>query len=232
MPWIIPLATAAYSVYNSAHAASKAKKAENQLEDSLNNAPKYKPNSSILQYYDEALRKYNANPSDTREYKMASQGIKQGTVQGLNYLQDRRSGLAGVPTLIANQNNSLLKAAVNSENRKAQEFGVLGNAANMKAGQEAKAFQQNELYPFEAKYNLLSAKAAGNRAAQRQETSNVFNNLGAAASLYDGGDMNWGTGRNQWGQQTRTVAGQSFTKPKYNRINNQWMNNMSNFRGW
>lgn len=232
MPWLIPLATAAYSVYSSSRSSSKAKKAENQLEDSLKNTPKYRPNQSILNYYDEALRKYNTNPSDTREYKMASQGIKQGTVQGLKALQDRRSGLAGTPTLIANQNNSLLKAAVNAEQRKEQDLQRVGQAAGMKAGEEGKAFQQNEVYPFEAKYNLLSMKAAGNRAAQRQETSNVFNNLGAAASLYDGGDLDWGTGRNQWGQQTRTVMGKSFTKPQYNRTNNQWMNNMSNFRGW
>lgn len=185
MPWLIPLATAAYSIYSSASAASKAKKAERSLEDSLKNTPQYKPNQSILNYYQTALNKYNTNPSDTREYKLASQDIKQGTVQGLKALQDRRSGLAGVPTLIGNQNNSLLNAAVRAEQEKARQFGVLGQATGMKAGEDKAAFQQNEMYPFEAMYNLTSMKAAGERAAQRQHTANAYNNLSSAASLYE-----------------------------------------------
>jgi len=183
LPWIIPLATAAYSIYSSASSASKAKKAEKGLEESLKNTPQYKPNQSILDYYQTALNKYNVNPSDTREYKLAQQGIKQGTVQGLRYLQDRRSGLAGVPSLIAGQNNALLKAAVTAEQRKDMELSRVGQAASMKAGEQSKAFQQNEMYPFEAKYNLLATKAAGERANQRQAISNLYNNASAAISL-------------------------------------------------
>jgi hypothetical protein len=187
MPWIIPLAATAYSVYNSESSKSKAKKSERALEESLKNTPQYRPNQSILSYYNQALAKYNTNPSDTREYKLAKQDIKQNTVQGLSALRDRRSGLAGTPTLIANENQSLLRAAVNSEREKAREFDVLGRATGMKSGEEGKAFQQNEVYPFEAKYNLLGMKAAGQRADQRQSMSNAYNNLSAAASLYDGG---------------------------------------------
>ncbi|MES2382407.1 MAG: hypothetical protein V4538_15275 [Bacteroidota bacterium] len=200
MPWIIPLATAGYSIYNSAHNANKAKKSENALEDSLNNTPKYKPNQSILDYYDKALNKYNTNPTDTMEYKATSQGIKQGTVSGLRALQDRRSGLAGIPTLMANQNNSLLKAAVTAEQRKAQQLGVLGEATRLKAGEQGKEFQQNEIYPFEAKYNLLSLKAAGERAIQRQSTQNAYNNAWAAGSIFQD---NWDNGKNIWGTKNR-----------------------------
>jgi len=184
MPFpIIPLIAAAASLYSTARSASRAKKAESGLEESLKNTPQYKPNQSILNYYDEALRKYNVNPSDTREYKLAQQGIKQGTVQGLRYLQDRRSGLAGVPSLIAGQNNSLLKAAVTAEQRKDMELNRVGQAASMKAGEQSKAFQQNEMYPFEAKYNLLAMKASGERANQRQAMSNLYSNASAAVAL-------------------------------------------------
>lgn len=208
MPWIIPLVTAAYSIYSSASSASKAKKAEKGLEESLDRTPKYKPNQSILNYYDEALRKYNVNPSDTREYKLAQQGIKQGTVQGLRYLQDRRSGLAGVPSLISGQNNALLRAAVNAEQRKDMELNRVGQAASMKAGEESKAFQQNEMYPFEAKYNLLAMKAAGSRADQRQHTQNAFNNLSSLGSLYQPnyGKMEMKQGlRTKYGSNWRSV---------------------------
>lgn len=183
MPWIIPLVTAAYSIYSSASSASKARKAERGLEESLKNTPQYKPNQSILNYYDEALRKYNVNPSDTREYKLAKQDIGQGAVQGLSYLQDRRSGLAGIPSLIANKNNFLLKAAVDAERRKVQEFSTVGQAAQMKANEQGKAFQQNEMYPFEAKYNLLAMKAAGARADQRTSMENTFNSLSSFSSV-------------------------------------------------
>ena len=205
MPWIIPLAATAYSVYSSESAKSKAKKNERALEESLKSTPKYRENKSILSYYDEALRKYNVNPSDTREYKLAKQDIKQNTVQGLRALQDRRSGLAGTPTLIANENQSLLKAAVNAEREKARDFSVLGSATGMKAGEENKAFQQNEMYPFEARYNLLGMKAAGQRADQRQSMSNAYNNLSAAASLYDGG----GVGNNN------LTGGNTYTQNKF-----------------
>ena len=36
MPWLIPLASAAYSIYSSANSASKAKKAERGLEEAVN----------------------------------------------------------------------------------------------------------------------------------------------------------------------------------------------------
>lgn len=226
MPWLIPVATAAYSIYSSARSASKAKKAEQGLEDSLKNTPKYRPNQSILNYYDEALRRYNTNPSDTREYKVASQNIKQGTVQGLKFLQDRRSGVAGVPTLIANQNNSLLKAVVNAENRKAQEFGVVGQAAGMKSGEEGKAFQQNEVYPFEAKYNLMSMKAAGHRADQRQATQNAYQNASAAASILAGGDGMGGEGDGQ-GFNWNSIFGNKGqrSQARWERGGKQWWQN-------
>ena len=204
MPWILPLVTAGVSIYQAANSASKAKKAERSLEDSLKNTPQYKPNQSILNYYQQALNKYNTNPSDTREYKLASQDIKQGTVQGLKALQDRRSGLAGVPTLIGNQNNSLLNAAVRAEQEKARQFGVLGQATGMKAGEDKAAFQQNEMYPFESRYNLMSMNAAGNRESQRNSTQNAYSNLSTATSIFQN---NVDNGNNMFGGKKRSGGG-------------------------
>lgn len=232
---VIPLITTALSLLSSANAAAKAKKAEKKLEEDLKGSPKYKPNQSILNYYRQALDKFNTAPTDTAQYKSDKQNIKQGTTQALSSLNKLRTG--DVANIVQGQNNSLLKAAVNAENRKAQEFNVLGQAAQMKAGQDAKAFQQNELYPFEAKYNLESMKAAGYRATQRQSIQNAYNNAsGLWATSKKDEDSNssdsWGTGTNIWGQPTRKVAGQTFTKPQYNRLNNAWMSNRSNMVGW
>jgi len=229
---IIPLITTGISLLSSANQKAQAKKAEKQAEESLNNAPKYSPNQSILNYYQQALQKYNTSPTDTSQYKMDNQNIKQSTVQALSSLNKLRSGDIG--GIIQGQNNSLLKAAVNAENRKAQEFGVLGNATNMKAGQEAKAFQQNEVYPFEGKYNLLTMKAAGNRAASRQSLQNAYNNASAAVGELSGGSNgnSWGTGTNIWGQQTRNIMGKTFTKPQYNKVNKAWSANRSNYAAY
>ena len=219
MPWILPIVTAAYSIYSSASSASKAKKAERGLEESLKSTPQYKPNQSILDYYQTALNRYNVNPSDTREYKLATQDIKQGTVQALRQLQDRRSGLAGIPSVVASQNKSLLRAAANAENRKAQEFGVLGQAAGMKAGEQRAAFQQNEMYPFEARYNLLAMKAAGARADQRTAMQNTFNNLNASASLVDGGNGNGFSNESKWGDRYGKQGGGAYNWAKANNMN-------------
>lgn len=215
MPWIIPLLTTGYSIYQSASSASKAKKAENALEESLKNTPQYKPNQSILDYYQTALNKYNTNPTDTREYKATQQGIKQGTVQGLKYLQDRRSGMAGVPSLIAGQNNALLNAAVKSEQRKDAELSRVGQAAGMKAAEEGKAFQQNKIYPFEGRYNLLAMKAAGERANQRVASQNAYNNLSAAGSLVP--DLP--TQAEKFAMRYKDQAGEAYNWAKVNNMN-------------
>lgn len=227
---IIPLITTALSLISSGSKAAKAKKAEKDAEKLLGEAPKYRPNQSILSYYDQALTKYNTAPTDTAEYKRDSQAIKQGTVQGLSSLNKLRSG--NVASIIQGQNNALLNAAVKAESRKIREFDVLGNATRIKAGEEGKAFQQNEIMPFEGKYNLLTTKAAGYRAAQRQDTQNAYNNASAAFSEIAAGDNrdSWGTGKNVWGQPTRTVMGKSFTKPQYTKLNNTWGSYRSNYR--
>lgn len=234
MPFpIIPLITAAFSLGSSAVKKRKAQQAEKKAEETLASSPRYKPNQSILDYYKKALNKFETAPTDTAQYKSDRQNIKQGTTQALSSLNKLRTG--DVANIVQGQSNSLFKAAVNAENRKEREFGILGQAANMKAGQEAKAFQQNELYPFEAKYNLETMKAAGLRSDQRQSTQNFYNNALAAAEILAGGDKDdddkWGTGTNWLGQQTRSLMGQSFTRGKYNKLNNAWGSNRGNMVG-
>jgi len=198
MPWLVPLVTTAYSVYSSANAASKAKKAERQLEGMQ--PPTYRPNQSILNYYDEALRRYNVAPTETAQYKVDKQNIEQGVIQGLKAAQDRRGAMATIPSLMLGRNRSLLQSAVNAENRKARDFSVLGQATGMKAGEGMKEFQYNQLAPFEKNYNLLAMKAAGERANQRLASQNTYNNAYALSSIFQD---NWDQGYNIFGTQKR-----------------------------
>ncbi len=178
---VIGLATAAIGGIQAIAGAAARKKQEKALEGMKN--PTYTPNQSILDYYDKALAKYNTSPTDTAAYKQQRQDIEQGTVQGVNQLQDRRSALAGVGNLIQNQNNSLLKASVAGEQQKAQQFATLGNATNMKAGEGAKQFQYNKLAPFEKDYNLLAAKAGASSQRENAGLQNIYQGLTSYAAL-------------------------------------------------
>lgn len=171
------------SFYTGMHAKDKAEDAEHNLKAMALNAPKYKANQSILDFYQSSLQKYNTNPTDSAQYKLANQQIKQGTVQGLNALRDRRLG-GGVSSLINNQNNALLKAAANGESRKSGELSVLGHAAGMKAQEEGKAFNYNQIRPYEAQYNLEAMRAAGSNQVLNKSIENGFDSANAIQAYY------------------------------------------------
>lgn len=229
MPWLIGLASTGYQIYQAEHAKSQAKKERQQaeesergLEDSLNNIPKYRPNRSILNYYDEALRKYNVAPTSTSEYKAEQQFINRNAGSALRNLQDRRSALAGVPSVMSVQNNALINAAVKAEQRKEQQLNRVGQAAQMKASEEGKAFQQNEMYPFESKYNLLAMKAAGSRANQRINTQNAYNlfsSLGALASSQDNDEFGEAINKFRFGKRYGSNAAGAYNWAKSNNMN-------------
>ena|SRR3990167_11439829 len=144
----------------------RARRAEKDLERMV---ASYKPNASILDYYNKALQRYNTNPYTSQFYNQAQNQIKGGTAQGIANLQDRRSVLAGLPSLIQNQNDSLLKAGAAAEGQQAQALGQLGQATGMKA--------QEDFKPFEMKYNLLSAKAGGGAQTMNAGLGNIFGGL-------------------------------------------------------
>lgn len=197
MAFIAPLIGVASSIYSTAHAASQRKKAERELEKMK--TPEYTANPSILDYYQKALQKYNTNPTDTAQYKLNQQNIKQGTTQAIAAGQDRRLGGAIVPAIIQGQNNSLLKAAAMGEQQKNADLSRLGQAAGMRSGEEAKAFQMNKVYPFEKQYNLIAQKAAGQAQVQNQSMTNLYNNIGALASMIPE-NLNKETFKDQYGK--------------------------------
>jgi len=211
------------SIYQAAHSAKLRRNAEKRLENMANNAPTYKPNQSILNYYDEALRRYNTPATESAEYKANKQNIQQGTQQGLAASRDRRLGGALIPALIQNQNNSLLKASALGEQRKAGEFATLGSATNMRAADQNKEWAQNNLYPFEAQYNLLAMKAAGQAQVQNQSMQNASNGLMSLGTMAGSGAFS-GSGKN--------VGGYNFTNREYNRLNSAWSKNRANYAAY
>lgn len=176
----------------------KARKAQNQLENMQ--LPTYSTNKGIKDYYSEALRRYNVSPSNSQQYQYAMQNANRATATGLNALQGRRGAVSGISRLVALQNDAGLKAGAMIEQQKNQQFGQLGNASQMLAGEERMAFQQNKVAPFEKNYNLLALKASGANQVQNAGLQNIFGGfqsaamIGADSAMNNFGGSNAGTG--------------------------------------
>lgn len=171
----ISLAQTGAGLLQSVIGGIQAGRAQRQLSNLQ--SPKYTPNKSILDFYGEALNRYNVDPTQSAMYKRQVGDINRSVATATQGLQDRRSGTAGVSSLLRYMGDAKLKANVAAENERDQRFGVLGSAAGMKASEEGKAFQINEMMPFERKYNLLAAKAAGGNQVANAGLSNVFGGL-------------------------------------------------------
>jgi hypothetical protein len=142
--------------------------------------PTYGGSSSIMDYYNKALQRYNTNPYQSNQYQYATQGADRATAAGINALQTRGSAVGGISRLTALNNEAKLKAGVNAENEQSQRFGQLGQASGMKTEDELRQFQQNKIAPYEKKYNLLSMKAGAANATANAGISNIFGGLQSA----------------------------------------------------
>lgn len=165
------------------------KRATQQLEKLVNN---YKTNDSILDYYSKALQRYNVNPYTSALYRQQQDQIRGGTAQAINSLQDRRSVMGGLSSVVQGQNDGLLRAAAAAEGQQAQALNELGQATGMKAGEDR--------YKFENKANLLAMKASGGSNIMNAGFSNIFGGLQGAgmAGMYNN-EYGGGTGRNSGG---------------------------------
>lgn len=155
------------------------RKAERNLENAQ--SPTYTPNQSINDYYKTALNRYNVNPYSSALYKMQTNNIGKGVATGISSLADRRGGLAGISNIIQGQDDALLKAGVTAEEERNKRFSQLGTATTIKAGEDRKAFDINELQPFERKYNLLAQKASAANATKAAGLNNIFSGISTIA---------------------------------------------------
>lgn len=162
-------------------AFSGVKKANRRLEKFVNS---YKPNASILDYYNKALNNYSANPYTSQSYQNQTNRIGRNLATGISASQDRRGGLANISALVQGSNDAEARAASQAEAAQRQNLGVLGGATRMKA--------QEDFKPFEMKYNLLAAKAGAAATQKRQGLQNMFGGFSnaAASGLKIGGNGN------------------------------------------
>lgn len=178
----IPLIQAGIGGLQSLFSAGKARKTQKQLEGLQ--SPTYAPNQSIMDFYNNALSRYQTSPTDSALYKRQSRNIFRNTASGLNRLQDTRGAIGGTSSLIRAQNDAMLDAEAAAEQQQNQRFGQLGEAAGMKAGEEQTAFNVNKMGPFERKYNLLAAKAGAANQGVNAGITNMFGGLSNLSNYF------------------------------------------------
>jgi hypothetical protein len=152
----------------------KAKKAQKQMGAMIDS---YKPNESIMDYYSKALNRYNSNPYQSTEYQKNMQNAGRTTATGIGGLQDRRSAIGGISRLAGLQNDASINAGAQAESEQGQRLAQLGQATAMKVPEDK--------YKFEAKYNLLSAKAGAANKTANAGISNIFGGLGGIVDTYN-----------------------------------------------
>lgn len=175
---LLPIIGAGIGVVQSIFGHSKAKKAEKKLERL--ETPMYGGSSSIMDYYNKALQRFNTNPYQSQQYQYATQAADRSQAAGINALQSRGSAVGGISRLSALRNDAGLKAGAMAEGQQDQRFNQLGNAAEMKTADELRQFQQNKIAPYEKTYNLLSMKAGAGNEMMNSGMSNIFGGLSAA----------------------------------------------------
>jgi len=171
-PFIPAALGAATSGISSLVAAGKRNKAERDLE---NFAKTDKVSSSILDYYNKAYNQYSPNAYQSAEYNAQMRNVLGSQAAGINALQNRRSALAGIPSITQASNVASQRAAAGAEAAQRSNLGILGQAAGAKAREEQRLFGNI--------FNLKAQKAAARAATQRQYTQSMFDSLGDAASL-------------------------------------------------
>jgi hypothetical protein len=141
------------------------KRAQRSLEEQARNSPLYKPDKSIDTYYQEAMNRYKENPYQSQQYQVGQQNIQRATAQGIGALQDRRSAIGGISRLEANQMNAMRNLGAQSEASRAQRFGAVGSATQLKSADYQRQFDINQMTPYNRQLQLeqMKAQAAGER---------------------------------------------------------------------
>lgn len=165
--------------------AKKRKKAERELESEVN---KMKVPESIMDYYNKAYNKYSPNAYQSAEYNQQMRNVLANQASGIGALQNRRSALAGIPSIVQGTNVAAGRAAAGAEATQRANLAQLGGAASSKAQQENLIRQ--------AKLNIKAQKASALAGTQNIQRQGAFNALGNAAKLamYAGGGEGGGDG--------------------------------------
>jgi hypothetical protein len=151
------LVTAGTGLARAIGSGKNARQAE--LEKYAKQSPLYTPSKSINDYYQQALNRYQENPYQSQQYQVGAMNAQKAAAQGIGALQDRRSAIGGIGRIAAGQNAAMQNLGAQAEAQRNARFGQLGGASQMQAGEEAKAFDINQMTPYNRQLQLKQYKA-------------------------------------------------------------------------
>jgi hypothetical protein len=132
-----------------------------------------------MDVYNKALARYNPNAYQSAFYNQQKQNVLGQQAAGISALQDRRSALAGIPSITQASNRALQSAGVAAEQQQAQQLGQLSSAAGSVAA------QKNRI--ADLKLGILGRKAAAAAQQQNQLTQGAINTGIKGLSFLTGG---------------------------------------------
>lgn len=141
------------------------KKRERELNEFAKQSPLYTPNKSINDYYQQALNRYAENPYQSQQYQVGARNIQRATAQGLSALQDRRGGIGGASRLAEAQMTGMQNLGAGAEAQRNTRFNQYGQAAQAKTAEDYRAFDINQMTPYNRQLQLkqMAAQAANSR---------------------------------------------------------------------
>lgn len=172
------------------------KKRENELNDFAKRSPLYTPNKSIQDYYQQALNRYSENPYQSQQYQIGAKNIQRATAQGLGAMQDRRGGIGGASRLAEAQMSGMQNLGANAEAQRNARFGQFGQASQAKAGEDYRAFDINQMTPYNRQLQLkqMAAQAANSRfnagLSMAGQGLSSLTQVGIADKAYSGDNTN------------------------------------------
>lgn len=180
----LTIGQALYGAYQGYQGQKNASDAQSRMERLAKNSPLYTPSKGINDYYQEALNRYNQNPYQSAEYTNLRNEANRALAASVGAFQDRKGAIGGISRAQAITDANIRQAGVLAEQQRNARFGQYGQAAQMKAGEEGKAFDINRMTPFNRQFGLEQYKSqAGNELAQAgmQTLGNAASN---AAQMY------------------------------------------------
>lgn len=162
--------------------ASGQKKAERQLMKGISEMPGYTISPGILDYREEARRRYGVSPTQSSMYKRQMSNIQRAGATGLAGAGSAKARLATAPSIVRQMSDASLAAEGAAEAQQTQKFGELGRAQQLLASQEAMK-QQRDLIKSQQMIAALSAKAAGRAAVKRAGLQGMQSAFEAAGKI-------------------------------------------------
>lgn len=157
-----------------------AAKGRRELKGLLAKAPQYTPDTGIMSYYNQALQRAGVSPTESALYKRQMQNIGRSAATGMRAALQQGEGLAAAPSISRAMSDAALAAETAAEQQQAQRFGALGSAAQMASRETQRAFDINQMQPWQIKAQMAGQRAAGGAQTFNIGAGNIF---GAGSSL-------------------------------------------------